>query len=1224
MNTSKNQFVFLQSVKSSSVWEYSQYRSRAISTTVVFVLLFFATLIANAQSGVGIGDSKFTAHSSAILELRTADKGFLVPRLTTDERNALSAQAANGLLVYDKETKSFWYRDTVAGEWRSITSTNIRLGNKHQILGINKTGTDFEYKTLNGFENQVIIDTTTTAGSIVIKLPQEIHTGASPQFAGATITGLTPNNGIYTDASKKLTSIPPSIGVLGFWNRTGTALSPSNVGDAITTSGNISTTGTGTITSAGLITGNAGVTVIGGAVNINSNTINIGDNAADVITIQGATTLNGGDVTIATNLTLATGAKVNDIANTLDATGDHTTLPTEKAVRDAITGISVNNGLENNSGTVQLGGDLIKATTIGVKTGTSLTINNDAGATALSIAPDGNITAGNGTITTGNGQVTFGGNLKVNTGVDITNADLTVGGTKFTVDDASGNTSIAGTLNVNGTSTLGVATATSINGLVPTELASGYTIEGGSTDSYTLTVAGTSTISGSNTGDQTTVTGNAGSATTTAITNDVASNATFYPTFVSANTGNLAQTVSDSKLTFNPSTGVLASTSFSGSLTGDVTGNVSGTSANVTGIVLGANGGTGVANTGKTITLAGNLVTAGGFSTTLTTTTASNVTLPTTGTLATLAGTETLTGKTLTSPKINEDVVLTSTATELNYVDGVTSGIQGQLDNKAAKGANTDITSVLLNQTGLVVKGDDDNALTIKPDETLTAGRTLNIRTGNSDRILTLTGDASISGSNNGDQSSIVGISGTLAQFNTALSDAEFARTDAAQTFTGIQSFTSPDVTTSLTTPSASFDLINATATTVNFAGAATILNVANAATTLNIGNTSTAAQTVNLFGGATVSGSNKTINIGTGGVAGSTTVIDIGSSAGTQNVNIANGIGGGTVNIATDATATKTINIGTGAVANTISIGGTGANTIAIGNFQIAGTISIGSAMTSNDISIGGSGTSSLTLKAGSGGVIVPDDVMLDLSQINNSDNAEGLRLPQSSDNSAATAEGQIAWDTDDDVLSVGTGGAIRRVGFPNGMQAFTDSGTWTKPAGVKYAWVKVWGAGGGGGTASSTRSNGGGGGGAYSESLVDVSSVFTCAVVVGAAGPGETTTPGGASSFTAGSFVVFANGGESVNAVSGGAGGATSGAGTLKVAGSAGNDGAETTGAAGGSGGSSPFGGAGGSGGVGGSTNTNKNGSAGTFPGGGGGGGAVDGGVGGNGAAGLVIVYW
>ena len=42
--------------------------------------------------------------------------------------------------------------------------------------------------------------------------------------------------------------------------------------------------------------------------------------------------------------------------------------------------------------------------------------------------------------------------------------------------------------------------------------------------------------------------------------------------------------------------------------------------------------------------------------------------------LPTLTGTETLTNKTLTSPKINEDVVVTSTATELNKLDALSRG----------------------------------------------------------------------------------------------------------------------------------------------------------------------------------------------------------------------------------------------------------------------------------------------------------------------------------------------------------------------------------------------------------------------------------------------------------------------------------------------------------------------------------------------------------------------
>lgn len=54
-------------------------------------------------------------------------------------------------------------------------------------------------------------------------------------------------------------------------------------------------------------------------------------------------------------------------------------------------------------------------------------------------------------------------------------------------------------------------------------------------------------------------------------------------------------------------------------------------------LIAGQYGGTGVNNSGKTITLGGNFVTSGAFATTLTVTGTTNVTLPTTGTLATIS-----------------------------------------------------------------------------------------------------------------------------------------------------------------------------------------------------------------------------------------------------------------------------------------------------------------------------------------------------------------------------------------------------------------------------------------------------------------------------------------------------------------------------------------------------------------------------------------------------------
>lgn len=65
----------------------------------------------------------------------------------------------------------------------------------------------------------------------------------------------------------------------------------------------------------------------------------------------------------------------------------------------------------------------------------------------------------------------------------------------------------------------------------------------------------------------------------------------------------------------------------------------------------------------------------------------------------------------------------------------------------AASGANTDITSVYLNNTGLKVKDTDaSHGLSIVPGSNLTADRTLTVTTGDASRTLTLGGDVSVDG----------------------------------------------------------------------------------------------------------------------------------------------------------------------------------------------------------------------------------------------------------------------------------------------------------------------------------------------------------------------------------------------------------------------------------------------------------------------------------------------
>ena len=72
-------------------------------------------------------------------------------------------------------------------------------------------------------------------------------------------------------------------------------------------------------------------------------------------------------------------------------------------------------------------------------------------------------------------------------------------------------------------------------------------------------------------------------------------------------------------------------------------------------------GGTTVGVTTGTLTLSGDFVKAGSHRLTLTTTATTSITLPTTGTVATLTGIETFTNKTLTSPALNTPTVTSPT-----------------------------------------------------------------------------------------------------------------------------------------------------------------------------------------------------------------------------------------------------------------------------------------------------------------------------------------------------------------------------------------------------------------------------------------------------------------------------------------------------------------------------------------------------------------------------------
>mgnify|MGYP000034084528 FL=1 len=110
----------------------------------------------------------------------------------------------------------------------------------------------------------------------------------------------------------------------------------------------------------------------------------------------------------------------------------------------------------------------------------------------------------------------------------------------------------------------------------------------------------------------------------------------------------------------------------------------------VTGTISGAKGGTGVNNTGKTITLGGNLTTSGSNALTLNTIGTTSVSLPMSGTLATLSGAEALTNKSFNG------LQLTSSLTGFTIAGGSTSKTLTVANNANISGTNTGDQTITL------------------------------------------------------------------------------------------------------------------------------------------------------------------------------------------------------------------------------------------------------------------------------------------------------------------------------------------------------------------------------------------------------------------------------------------------------------------------------------------------------------------------------------------------
>jgi len=107
-----------------------------MKTIVLLATAFLTALNIHAQS-FSINTDGSTAHSSAMLDVKSNSKGMLIPRLTLAERNAV-ASPATGLMIYQTDnTAGFYFYDGAA--WISITSAtnNLWIKNSSHIYNSN-------------------------------------------------------------------------------------------------------------------------------------------------------------------------------------------------------------------------------------------------------------------------------------------------------------------------------------------------------------------------------------------------------------------------------------------------------------------------------------------------------------------------------------------------------------------------------------------------------------------------------------------------------------------------------------------------------------------------------------------------------------------------------------------------------------------------------------------------------------------------------------------------------------------------------------------------------------------------------------------------------------------------------------------------------------------------------------------------------------------------------
>ena len=327
-----------------------------VALTLILISFVFCAQKANAQVGIGTT----TPDNSAMLEMKSSNKGILIPRLTSVQRTAISAPA-KGLMVFDNDSTCFYYYDGSA--WKPLkTETSYTAGTGIGITGGNVVNaqTTTALWNANKLQGKTISTTAPTAGQTLkwngtSWTPGNDSTVSYSAGTGTTLTGTTfsaQTTSALWNANElqgtSLSSTAPTSGQVLKYNSTTSKWEPNTDNNTTYTGGN--------------------------AVNVSGTTVNLGGN------LTGATTIG----TSSTNTLKLTGIQSGASTDSLMVISNG--VLKKVAVSTDVPTYTASNGATMSANNVVLGGNLTGATTIGTSSSNTLKLTGvQAGATSDSV-----------------------------------------------------------------------------------------------------------------------------------------------------------------------------------------------------------------------------------------------------------------------------------------------------------------------------------------------------------------------------------------------------------------------------------------------------------------------------------------------------------------------------------------------------------------------------------------------------------------------------------------------------------------------------------------------------------------------------------------------------------------------------------------------------------------------------------------------------------------------